>query len=93
MRVAVDRLVDRDLVSPREVVVLVSGITRSETLQEFLEIAKKQRLVLVDRETDRGVQRLHVDAPFSKTRLLHFIPQPLGQVDELGGARRFEPKP
>ena len=32
-------------------------------------------------------------APLSKTRLLHFIPQPLGQVDELGGARRFEPKP
>jgi hypothetical protein len=61
--VAVHRLVDRDLQPALEIVVLIRGIVWSKSLEEALEVTKQQRLVLVDREAERRVQGLEVDAP------------------------------
>src|SRR5712664_1538811 len=93
VRVAVDRLVDRDLEASREVVVLVAGVAGREALEQLLEVAQEQRLVFVDGESERGVHRLQVDAAGPEARPAHFLADELGDVDEFGGVRRFESQP
>ena len=81
----VDRLVERDVEAACEVVVLVTGTRRRQALQQAFEVAQQQRLVLVDREAERGVQRLEVDAAVAQPRAAHLVPDAGGDVDELGG--------
>src|SRR5207302_517085 len=92
VRVAVHRFVDRDLEAAREVVVLVAGVARREALEQMLEITKQQRLVLVDREAEGGMQRLQMNASGPQAGSHNLVADPLGEVDELGGVRSVEPQ-
>ncbi len=92
MGVAVHRLVDSDLDTSREVVVLVPGFAGRETLEQVLKVAEQQGLVLVDGQADCGVQRLQMDPSRTEARLSHLIADAVGEVDELGGVRSVEPQ-
>jgi len=56
--VAIDGLIERDFDSPSEIVVFITRAAGGKLLQQVLEVLKEERLVLVDREADRGVKRL-----------------------------------
>src|SRR5882762_10084512 len=77
-------LVLRDVEPAREVVVLVARACRGKSLEQSLEVPKQQRLVLVDRDPERRVQRLNVDPPDPQPRLSDLVAQPVGDVDEFG---------
>ena len=93
VRVPVDRLVQGDVEAAREVVVLVPGPSRSQPLEQAFEVPKQKGLVFVDREAERGVQRLEMGAPGEQAGASHLVPDLGGDVDKLGGmpGREFEP--
>ena len=84
--VTIHRLVDRDVDAPREIVVRVAHVVRGDPLQHRREVAQQQRLVLVDGQAERGVQRLQVHAARREAGALHLLPDLVGEVDELGRA-------
>src|SRR6266699_6022944 len=90
--VPVDRFVQRDLDAPRKVVVQIGRVFRSDALEHRLKVAKQQRLVLVDRESEGCVQRLQVDSSCDQAGATHVFAQAVGEVDELSGVRAVETK-
>jgi hypothetical protein len=91
--VTVDRLIERDLDSPGEIVVLVARALGRNILEQIREVAKESRFVLVDRETDSRVQRLHVHPADPQTGAPHFASELLCNVDELRCTRALEMQP
>lgn len=92
MRVSVDGLVERDVDTAREIVVLVGGVARSKALEHGLKVVQQQRLVLIDRDAERRMQRLQVDAASDEARAPHMLANLLRQIDELSPVRAFEPE-
>ena len=90
MRVPVDGLVERDVDPPREVVVLVARVAWREPLQQRVEVLEQQWLVFVDRQSQRRVQRLQMDAAGGQPAFPDLVADALAEVDELGRLRAFE---
>jgi len=91
--VAVDRLVHRHVHAAGEVVVLVARTLRGDAFEKTLKVAKQERFVLVDRQAERGVQRLEMQAPHPHAGPAHLFAKAVGDVDEFGGPRGVEAKP
>src|SRR6267378_1927483 len=86
----VDGLINPDVEAAREVVVLVARTGRRDPLEQRLEVAQQERLVFVDREAERRVQRLQMHAAVAQSGALHLVPDAIGDVDELCGVRGGE---
>ena len=80
--VAVDRLVRRYPQTSPEIVMQIGSSNGSDSLQQSLEIAEQKRFVLVHRQAERRVQRLHVDAPAQQPGAGDFGLELLCEIDE-----------
>src|SRR5258708_4325596 len=89
----VHRLVHGDVHTAGEVVVLVACTRRGDPFEKTLKVAKQQRLVFVDSEAERCVERLEMQAAHPHARPAHLVAKTIGDVDEFSGARGLEAKP
>src|SRR5258708_977152 len=88
----VHRLVHGDVHAAREVVVLVARTRRGDPFEKALEVAEQQRLVFVDSEAERCVERLEMQAAHPHAGSTHLFTQAIRDVDEFGGPRGLEAK-
>ncbi len=71
--VAVDRLVQRDIDAPCEIIVLVARAYRREAFEHVAEVSKEQRLVFIDCEPESRVQGLQVQPPHAHAGPPYFL--------------------
>jgi hypothetical protein len=85
-----EHAVDR---AQRDVVVTVNSICRRHSFQQLGHVRQEQRLVLIDDDSDRRVQRLDVQQPRPDAGLRHERLKIGSKVDELRGVFGLDAEP